>query len=293
MTKTIVVTTPTGKIGSHVVHTLLREGHAVRAFVRSDANADTMRAMGAEPVRIDLEGAIPGEAFASAHAALLIAPVGETFEANARRLIDAAATVGVGRVVRVSIDSAFIEHGAILGRGHGAADAHLAASGLRHTILRPSGFMQNFLGMAPMIQSGVIVAPTGDGAVPFIDARDIADAAVAVLTDRTEIDGPVDVSGAEALTFAEIARRLTTLTGREVRHVSPAPKQAREGLRQAGFEGWLLDAMLDDTAHVAAGHGARVRDGVKRLTGRAPRTFDAFLAENAGAFRPMDSGAAV
>ncbi|WP_227271005.1 NmrA family NAD(P)-binding protein [Roseobacter weihaiensis] len=285
MTKTVLITGATGKIGAPTVDRLLDLGHVVRALVHTEASANRLTARGVNARVVDMDHPIDPTLFAYVDAALLITPVREHFRDISIRLIDAAKIANVGRVVRISIDSAFIKASAILGNGHAAADAHLVRSGLRHTILRPGGFMQNLLTMAPTIKQGEIVAPTGDGAVPFIDARDIADCAVAVLTDRTEIDGPVDISGPEPLTFAEIARRLTARLDHEVRHVSPVAEKARDELEAAGFDGWMLDAMMDDTAHVAAGIGADVNDGVKRLTGHEPRSIDAFLDENIEAFR--------
>jgi uncharacterized protein YbjT (DUF2867 family) len=281
----IVVTAAGGNIGSRAVSQLLAAGHHVRAVVHSQASADRLAVLGVEPVVADVSTALDPAVFAGADRALLIAPVSEAMTEIGNRLSDAAVAGGAQRVVRVSIDSQYIDAGAMLGSAHLAADLHLEQTGVRHTILRPSGFMQNLLAMAPMIQQGMIVAPTGDGAVPFIDAADIAASAVAVLTGATDIDGPVDISGPEAFTFAQIANRLSDLVGHDVIHISPTGADARAGLAASGFDGWLLDAILDDTAHVANGVGATVRDGVQQLTGRQPATLDTFLRANLDAFR--------
>ncbi|MGD1840866.1 MAG: hypothetical protein ACFB0B_08220 [Thermonemataceae bacterium] len=167
-----------------------------------------------------------------------------------------------------------------MGLGHAAADQHLIASGIAHTILRPGGFMQNLLAMAPMIKQGVIVAPTAEGAVPFIDARDIADCAVAVLTASSDVRGIVDISGPEAFTFSEIADKISNLVGYSIKHVSPVGEEARQSFMATGLDGWMLDAMLDDTANVARGVGATIHKGVKHITGNEPRTLDTFLEEH-------------
>jgi uncharacterized protein YbjT (DUF2867 family) len=281
----IVVTAANGNIGSRAVPLLVAAGHQVRAVVHSQASVDRLAALGVEAVVADVSKALDPSVFAGADRALLISPVSEAMTEIANRLSDAAVVGGATRVVRVSIDSHYIDAGAMLGNAHAAADLHLERTGVRHTILRPSGFMQNLLAMAPMIQQGVIVAPTGNGAVPFIDAADIAASAVAVLTDAVDIDGPVDISGPEAFTFSQIANRLSDLLGRDVTHISPTGADARAGLAASGFDGWLLDAMLDDTAHVANGVGATVRNGVQLLTGRQPATLDTFLRANLDAFR--------
>jgi uncharacterized protein YbjT (DUF2867 family) len=281
----IVATAANGNIGSRAVPLLIEAGHQVRAVVHSQASADLLAARGVESVVADVSKPLNRSVFDGVDRALLISPVSEAMTQIGQRLNDAAVSGGAQRVVRVSIDSHYIDAGAMLGSAHAAVDRHLAQTGVRHTILRPSGFMQNLLAMAPMIQQGVIVAPTGDGAVPFIDAADIAASAVAVLTDRTDVDGPVDVSGPEAFTFAQVADRLSGLLGHDVTHISPTGSDARAGLAAGGFDGWLLDAILDDTAHVANGVGATVRDGVQRLTGRQPATLDEFLRANLNHFR--------
>lgn len=283
----IVVTAANGNIGSRAVPLLLEAGHQVRAVVHSQASADRLAALGVETVMTDVSKALDAAVFDGVDRALLISPVSEAMTEIGKRLNDAAVSGGAQRVVRVSIDSQYIDAGAMLGSAHAVADLHLAQTGVRHTILRPSGFMQNLLAMAPMIQQGVIVAPTGDGAVPFIDAADIAESAVAVLADTTDVDGPVDMTGPEAFTFAQIADRLSSLVGHAVTHISPTGDDARAGLAAGGFDGWLLDAILDDTAHVANGVGATVRDGVQRLTGHEPATLDEFLRANLDAFRPQ------
>jgi uncharacterized protein YbjT (DUF2867 family) len=281
----IVVTAANGNIGSRAVPLLLEAGHQVRAVVRAQASADRLVELGVESVVADVSRPLDPSVFDGADRALLISPVSEAMTEIGIRLNNAAVGGGAQRVVRVSIDSQYIDAGAMLGSAHAASDRHLAQTGVRHTILRPSGFMQNLLAMAPMIQQGVIVAPTGEGAVPFIDAADIASSAVAVLTDRTDVDGPVDVGGPEAFTFTQIADRLSGLLGHDVTHISPTGDDARAGLAAGGFDGWLLDAILDDTEHVANGVGATVRDGVQRLTGRQPTTLDEFLRSNLNHFQ--------
>jgi NAD(P)H dehydrogenase (quinone) len=283
----IVVTAANGNIGSRAIPLLVQAGHRVRGVVRSAESAVAVRALGAEPVLADVGEDLDPTVFAGADRALLVAPVTEEIAVIGNRLIDAARAAGVDRLVRVSIDSAFIDAGAMLGEAHRVADEHLATVGVRHTILRPSGFMQNLMGMAPKIRNGAIVAPTGDGAVPFIDAGDIAASAVAVLTDQTELDGPIDVSGPEAFTFSQIASKLAVLLDHDVEHISPSGTDARQALAAAGFDGWLRDAMLDDTRHVASGVGTTVRSGVHKLTGRRPNTLDAFLREHVGTFQEV------
>ena len=70
-------------------------------------------------------------------------------------------------------------------RTHGRADRAIQDSGLPYVILRPNYFIQNVFGSAETIMtSGMMFQAMGDGRLGFIDVRDIADVAAAVLLDQ-------------------------------------------------------------------------------------------------------------
>ena len=91
------------------------------------------------------------------------------------------------------------------------------------TILRPHTFMQNWLAdIAPDVRrDNTIYAAIGNGRVPFIDARDIADVALATLLDANAHAGKTYVlTGREAVGFADVAYALSQVTGRQI-HYQP------------------------------------------------------------------------
>jgi uncharacterized protein YbjT (DUF2867 family) len=97
-------------------------------------------------------------------------------------------------------------------------------SGRNWTILRPNWFMQNFdeddgVYARAIREDDELYAGSGDHRVAFVDVRDVADAAVEVLTNDAHHGRAYDLTGPEALTFAEVADTLATASGRPIRHV--------------------------------------------------------------------------
>jgi uncharacterized protein YbjT (DUF2867 family) len=170
-------------------------------------------------------------------------------------------------------------------RWHGEIDRHLAESGLPHTLLLPSGFMQNFLASAQYVaDQGVLYGMFGEGRVAFIDARDIAAVAAELLTKPGHQGASYTLTGPEALSAADVAERLSAATGHQVRYVDLPPDVFGQGLAGAGMPGWLVDGVVESNTILAAGHDATVTNEVARLTGRPPRTFAQFAADHRVAF---------
>jgi prepilin-type processing-associated H-X9-DG protein len=162
------------------------------------------------------------------------------------------------------------------GRWHGEIDRHLAESGLPHTLVLPSGFMQNFLASAQYVaDQGVLYAMTGETRVSYIDTRDVAAVAARVLTSPGHQGKAYPLTGPEALSGDEVAERLSAATGNQVGSVDVPPDTFGQALAGAGLPGWLVELNI----MMADGHAAGFTDEVARLTGRQPRTFAEFAAE--------------
>jgi uncharacterized protein YbjT (DUF2867 family) len=177
-------------------------------------------------------------------------------------------------------DTAFYE----VARRHGELDAYLAASGVPHTILRPSYFMGNFLTRAPMIASSdrwFGAAPTGR--VSMIDTRDIAAAAARIIQDKTLHNAAYDLTGAEALGFSDVAEALSKALGRKISYVALDEATLR-GNMAARVPAWLADIAVGIDLAIEAGLQSRVTDTFERLTGSAPRSLANFVRDNKAAF---------
>jgi uncharacterized protein YbjT (DUF2867 family) len=101
------------------------------------------------------------------------------------------------------------------------AERALQDSGADWTILRCSWFMQNFSEafMLDQVLAGAVALPGGDGPAPFVDAEDIADVAVAALTEPGHSGRLYELTGPRALTFAEAVGEIAAASGRDVRYV--------------------------------------------------------------------------
>ena len=165
------------------------------------------------------------------------------------------------------------------------------------THLQPVYNMQNIFRLAGSIQSaGAFFAPMKEAAISMVDARDVADVAAAVLTGDGHEDKTYVVTGPEALTFAEAARHLSSVLGRDVRYVDVTAGVARIGLLSMGLPAWYVDDLLQLYAFYSSGAGGVVTDTVPRLTGHVGRNFARFAGDYRAVFggrsQPHDSGVA-
>lgn len=114
----------------------------------------------------------------------------------------------------------------------------------------------------------------------YIDCHDIAASAAALLTGAGHNGETFILTGPEALTHAAIARKLSAALGRTVRSVAMAPAQLAAMLMAQGLPSEFADDIAVLSAEVAAGAMATTTSAVRDLTGRSPRTFGQFTADN-------------
>ncbi|MGW2857326.1 NAD(P)H-binding protein, partial [Streptomyces sp. NPDC001215] len=157
--------------------------------------------------------------------------------------------------------------------------------GVDWTILRPQWFAQNF-SEGPWragILAGALAVPTGDGRTPFIDAQDIAEVAVAALTDDRHSGQVYDLTGPRAISFADATDLIARATGRTIRHVDIDPQAFVERQVAAGASPDVARLLTGLLVAVGNGSGAAICDDVERALGRPPRAFETFVRETAAA----------
>lgn len=273
---TILVIGASGTTGRRVTAGLIAEGHRVKAAGRSATPVD-----GAGAVRFDWnEPATWDEAIDGVGRAYLVPPIGSSDPAAAMLpFLRRARAAGMHRAVLLS-SSAIPEGGPAVGQ------VHRELPGLfdEWAVLRPSWFMQNFVGSTPHARSirenGAVWTASGDGRVGFVDAEDIAAVAVRALTDEHAPNTDLVLTGPQALSYDDVAAIITEVGGRPVVHRHLTFEQLRD--RWAAempleFAGML--AGMDRA--IAGGAEDRTSDAVERITGRAPGTFRAFLEKEA------------
>jgi uncharacterized protein YbjT (DUF2867 family) len=188
-------------------------------------------------------------------------------------------------VVKISAQGAGPDAPVSFGRWHGQTEQRLVDSGLGWAILRPQYFMQNLLAFAPSVADDrVLAVPLGEARIAMVDVRDVAAVAASVLT-HAELGGRIyDLTGPDAVSFAHVADRFSSLTGHTVRYVDTPPETARRDMLANGMPEWLADGLCDLYGVLRAGHGAATTSVVRELTGRDARSFDQFARDHAFTF---------
>ncbi|UDY36320.1 NmrA family NAD(P)-binding protein [Dermatobacter hominis] len=270
---TILILGGTGKTGRRIASRLRDGGVDVRTAARSGAD-----------VTFDWDDPTTHDAALEGVTGLYLVPpaLDLSFPPAVADLLDRAEAAGTTHVTYLSARGVDRAPAEVPLR---AVELDLAGRDrLRHTVLRPSWFMQNFSEFIflPGVLAGEIAVPTGDGAEAFVHVDDIADAAVAALLDPSAHDGRgYTLTGPEALTFAEAAARIGAVTGRPVRHVDVDRGEWIDAAVGSGVPpeyAEVLAALLDV---IRDGGGAWTSDDVVTATGHGPRDFADYLADPA------------
>jgi uncharacterized protein YbjT (DUF2867 family) len=255
-----------GALGSRVTRRLLAEGGRVRASSRDPARLAALTEAGAAPVRLDL---LDPDTFAAAlegvdHVVIaahgLVPPSRRNTPAavdgeGARRLIDAAAQVGVRRVVFVSVADADRE-ATIFARVKRATERHLERAGVPWTVLRPSVFVENhaLLLLGEPLQAGKPVPFFGSGTEPlnWISADDVAAEIVRALHDPAAAGAVRELRGVDRMSRRDALALLERTLGKTAkRQHLPVPVvralRAVTGALHPGVH-TLLDMVLHEIA---------------------------------------------
>lgn len=191
-------------------------------------------------------------------------------EATIKAFMRVAAEVGLEHIVLLS------------GRGEeGAqrAEQALITSGIAWNIVRCSWFNQNFSEnfMLEGILTGELVLPAVDAVEPFVDADDIADVAVATLTESRHRNKVYELTGPDALNFAQCIEEISEALGRPVKY-TPVPVDAYiNALKEQDVPEdyqWLLRELF---TVVFDGRNSQVMTGVEEALGRPATDFKTYL----------------
>lgn len=253
----ILVLGATGKTGRRIVARLADKGCAVR---KGSRRADP-------PFEWDDPGTWP--AALQGVAAVYISYFPDLAVPEAPAVIEEftarAVAAGVERLVLLS--------------GRGEVNAQrcediVRASGTSFTLIRASWFFQNFDEghLLEPVLSGTVALPAGDVREPFVDVDDIAEVAVAALTDEGHAGRLYELTGPRLLSFAEAVGEISQAAGRDIRYAAVTSEQYRAALaEQAGSA--FANLLTDLLAEVLDGRNAALADGVQKALGRPPRDF--------------------
>jgi uncharacterized protein YbjT (DUF2867 family) len=283
MSHNLLVTGATGNIGQALIARLQHAGAAVIAG--STAGQPVAGAPGrvVDFTRPDTLAA----AFEGVDTLFLLFPLRPDKLALARHAMQAARRAGVRHVVRSSGAGADTNSPYAISRLQGEIDQTILDAGIPATLLRPSNFMQNWVNYyAGMVKSGSVYLPNGEGRAPWIDVRDIAAAAAAVLLQPNAHAGRVyELSGPELLDTAEVLQRIEQASGTAATYVPVTEAQAAAQMSASGMSPWTVEIMSSLGRLMADGAAARRSTDLLALTGREGNTFDAFAREHADQWR--------
>ena len=176
-----------------------------------------------------------------------------------------------------------LEHLVLLsGRGEdGARRAEIVIEqcGLDWNIVRASWFMQNFSEnfMIEGILTGELMLPADDTVEPFVDVDDIADVAVAALTQSGLRNRVFEVSGPRAMTFKECVAVISQATGYPVKFTQVPVDGFVDELRSQGLPDPLLWLMRELFTVVFDGRNSKPVTGVEDALGRQATDFNEYV----------------
>ena len=279
----ILVTGATGTTGLALVKALSERKIATRALAR---NLDKVVELPyVEWVKGDLlEVDSLQAAVAGVDAIYLLSSGGPESVPAQKNLIDVAKAAGVKRIVKHSGMGASRQSPIHLAQWHAEIEEYLVASGLEYTILRPHFFLQNLLWDAASIKGqAAIYAPMADARFSAIDARDIAAAAVTVLTEPGHHGKTYDLTGSEAVSYSDIAAAISQAAGKPIQYVTLDFDAYYQGGLKAGLPEWMASDMTELFRYFASGAAADISPAVEQLTGKPARGLQTFVNDYSAA----------
>jgi uncharacterized protein YbjT (DUF2867 family) len=284
----LLVTDVTGHVGKAVLAELANGPEPVRALLHEPVDLP-VRAPNIEAVPADLENeASLRSALEGVEAVFLASSFSPQIADAHMRIVSVAKAAGVSRLVQLSgvgANADFCCARAL--RWLGQAERSVGASGLSVTRLRPTMLLQMLFEFAPSIsQHGVIAGPFRSTRWIWVDARDVAAVAVAALRDPAHAGQTYTVTGAESLSYPQIAERLSRVLGKPVRYTDITANEARGWLQAKGLSPVMIEAKLE-LWDACASNLINVAPNtvVRDVTGREPRSVDDFLRDYQDRFR--------
>jgi uncharacterized protein YbjT (DUF2867 family) len=288
----ILVTGASGTVGKAVLKEVARSGAQHRAMYRSPDEAAKAPA-GTATVIADFA---KKETLASALRGvdtvyLVCSPIPDLPQLEGN-MLEASVAADVTHIVLSSALGAG-DYAKSFPSWHRKVEDKLKSTGISFTILRPNSFHQNVLTyFAPSIRGqGAFYSSMGNARVSFLDVRDIAAVAARVLSGDEHRGKTYELNGPEALTYADVAEKISKNAGRAVQYVNIPAHAQRKAMLDQGMPVWQVDALLELQEYYTSGKGGAVDSLLQNLLGQPPITMDRFLVEVAAEFRSQAAGA--
>ena len=270
----IGVTGSTGQLGGRVATRLATLGLAQRLLVRDLARAPQLP--GAEIIQASYEdGPSMREVLRGMKVLFLVSGYGPTRLEQHYSAIDAAVAAGVERIVYTSFLSAAPLATFTHAREHYLTEQRIRESGCLYTFLRPTFYLDR----APrwFSNEGIVQGPAGNGTITWVSRDDLADVAVAVLTDNGHDGASYEITGSHALTLTQAAEEFSRATGIPTSYHPESIEEAKASRAKFNPTDWELEAWVSTYVAIATGEMSVVSHTVEALTGHAPQTLADYL----------------
>jgi uncharacterized protein YbjT (DUF2867 family) len=201
-------------------------------------------------------------------------------------LVIPGATKAVRAFAELAIEQGVTRLVLLTGRGEDEArraEREVQDTGADVTIVRCAWFMQIFSEdyLLDPIRAGEVVLPADDGQLdPFVDADDIADVAVAALTEPGHAGHVYELTSPRLLSFPEAIAEIAKASGRDITYVPVSVEDYATGAAENGVPAELVEFLTYLFSDVL-GNKAYVTDGVQRAVGRPARDFTDYASRTA------------
>jgi NAD(P)H dehydrogenase (quinone) len=211
--------------------------------------------------------------------------------AQHKAAVSAAVSAGVKHALYTSMPNPETSP-VVFAPDHLGTEQALKASGIPYTILRMCWYTDFLIPtLAPAVASGKLMAATGQGGAPYVTREDCAQAAAAALASTDASNKTWNVTGPDLVTYTELAKLSSELTGRPVSFEAVTPEERVAQLIALGTPEFIAKLLVSSQMAIAEGKMGTPTTAVKELTGREPMSVREFLAANKAALLPTTQSA--
>jgi uncharacterized protein YbjT (DUF2867 family) len=200
-------------------------------------------------------------------------------------VIAAAKRANVRHIVKLSAIGVGPDSPISLARWHWQTEKQVEESGIPFTHLRPHFFMQNLLGYATIKEQSALYGSMKDGKISMVDVHDIATVAARVLTEDIHEGKTYEITGPEAISYTEVAEKLSAAIGKKVTYVDVPLEASRKAMLDMGMPEWFANNLTALIAFFSTGGAAFVTNVIADVAKKQPITFDQFARDYAEAFK--------
>lgn len=291
MAEKILVTGASGKLGGLIVKHLLERGVApsnIIAGSRDKAKLAPLAAKGVDTRNVDFNDEAGLSASLKGADTVLIVSTDALDGAGTRlkqhrAAVKAAVAAGAKRLAYTSLpvpDTSRVS----FAPDHFGSEEAVKATGLPYLIFRDNWYHENlFMSLPNAFKSGQWYTAAGDGRTAFVSREDIAEAIAAALANPPSGNAVYTLTGAEAVSNAEVAKLASAAAGKPLSVVNLTDEQLAGGMKAAGVPEAFIPTLVSFDTATRSGDLALVTGDVEKLTGRKPKPLADFIKANAAA----------